>query len=511
MQSKLNKVREACEADLLTFIHTLAPYRVLGYVHEELITWWYRQNRKDNQLVLLPRAHQKSALIAFRVAYHLTKYPHTTILYVSATSDLAEAQLKIIKDIMSSEYYQTLWPDMIHPDEGKRERWTNAEIIVDHPNYKLEGVRDPSIKAAGLTTNITGFHADVVVLDDIVVPNNAYTEEGRNKVSALYAQLASIENPDSESWVVGTRYHPSDIYGKLIDMEEVENDEDGELVRSEKVYELYTKVVETEGEFVWPRERRKSDGAWFGFNAAILARKKAKYGVNVDHFFAQYYNDPNDPENQKIDRESFIYYDREAVTNDSGTWMVDHQPLELVSAMDFAFSLKRRADYSAIIVLGTNPDGLHYILDLSRFKTNKISGYFDKLVDLYNKWGFKRIRMEVTVAQAALVKELKTQYIERRGMALSIDEYRPSRHEGTKLERIDSTLQPLYENHMILHYRGGNCSLLEDELVSAHPEHDDLKDVLTAAVSIARAPVKKRNRRKRNVIYDNRFGGIAYR
>lgn len=509
-KEKLELTRQACEADLRAFIRTVAPHRELGHVHDELIMWWTRGGAKDNQLALLPRAHQKSALIAYRVAWWLTKYPNVTVLYVSATSDLAEAQLKAVKDILTSKRYRALWPDMVNLEEGKRARWTNTEIIVDHPLYKEEGVRDPSIKAAGLTTNITGFHADLVVLDDVVVPNNAYTVEGRQKVAALYSQLASIENPGAKEWVVGTRYHPKDLYGTLLEMVEEEYDEDGELVRSEPVYEQFIKVVEIDGEFLWPRQRRK-DGKYFGFNSAVLARLRAKY-IDRTQFYAQYYNDPNDPENQKFDRDSFIYYNRDDIKWRNGKWYINNDQLNVFAGMDFAFSLAKKADYTAIAVIGITHDGRIYILDLDRFKTDRISEYYKHLMALYSKWKFRKVRMEVTVAQSVVVRDLKENYIFRESIPLAVDEYRPSRHEGSKEERIEATLIPRYDNRQVYHYKGGNCQILEDELVATKPEHDDLSDAVTAAVDIAKPPIKQSNTtRENNVVYDSRFGGISYR
>lgn len=166
--SKIDQIREAAENDLLTFVKLVAPHLMLGAVHEELIQWWQRQDAKQNQLVLLPRGHMKSKLIAYRTAWWITKHPETTILYVSATADLAEKQLYAIKQIIDSPIYRRYWSDMIHPEEGKREKWAVAEIAVDHPRRKEEGIRDATCKAVGLTSNTTGFHADVVVLDDIV-------------------------------------------------------------------------------------------------------------------------------------------------------------------------------------------------------------------------------------------------------------------------------------------------------------------------------------------------------
>src|SRR5690606_30430584 len=132
----------------------------------QVIQWWTREGAKDHQLLLLPRGHMKSMLIAYRVAWEITKNPSVTILYASATASLAEAQLKAIKDILESPQYRKYWPEMIKEAEATRERWTNSEIMVDHPERKLEGVRDPTVKTAGLSTNVTGFHCDVFVLDD---------------------------------------------------------------------------------------------------------------------------------------------------------------------------------------------------------------------------------------------------------------------------------------------------------------------------------------------------------
>ena len=79
---KNDLIREAAEADLITFIKLVAPHILYGALHEELISWWSRQEAKDNQLVLLPRGHMKSKLAAYRTAWWITKHPETTVLYV---------------------------------------------------------------------------------------------------------------------------------------------------------------------------------------------------------------------------------------------------------------------------------------------------------------------------------------------------------------------------------------------------------------------------------------------
>jgi len=512
MSSKSQQIREAAESDLIAFIRLVAPHRVLGAVHEELITWWNRQDAKSHQLVLLPRAHQKSILMAYRAAWAITRNPAVTILYISATANLAEKQLKAIKDILTSPIYTRYWPDMVNKEEGKREKWSVGEIAVDHPQRKLEGVRDPTIFTAGLTTSITGLHSDINILDDVVVPENAYTMEGRNKVEGQYSLLASIANPDGQEWVVGTRYHPNDLYSALLTMNEEMFNKDGDLIDTLPVYEIFERKVEDRGdgtgEFLWPRQSR-GDGKWFGFNTQIIAKKRAQY-LDKSQFRAQYYNDPNDIGAGGVSAGNFIYYDRSHLESESGFWYYNDRRLNVFAAIDFAFSLKKKADYTALVVVGIDSDHNIYILDIDRFKTDRIVEYFNTIMRQYEKWGFKKLRAEVTVAQQAIVRELREQYIKPNGLVLKIDEYRPT---SNKEERIGATLEPRYDNQMIYHYKGGNCQVLEEELIMKHPPHDDVKDALTAAVDICIAPkfnATKTASRTSNVLHHPRFGGVRY-
>lgn len=502
-------VKEAAEADLLTFIRLVAPHRMLGAVHEELCSWWGREDAMDNQLVLLPRDHQKSAMIAYRVAWWITKHPETTILYVSATANLAEKQLKAVKDILLSDIYRFYWPEMVNENEGKRERWAVDEISVDHPKRKLEGVRDATIKAAGITANVTGLHCNVAVLDDVVVPDNAYTQIGRDAVRAFYSQLSSIESTGAKEWAVGTRYHPGDLYKDMMEMSESYYDEENDIDVEHAVYEVFERVVEINGEFLWPKQRR-TDGKTFGFDAKELARKKAKY-LDITQFYAQYYNNPNAVETQLIDKSRFSYYERNRIENFSGSWYYGDKLLYVYAAMDFAYTVNNHSDYTVIMVVGVDEDNNYYVLDIDRFKTNKISVMYEKAETVYRKWRFKKLRCEIVAAQRLIVQQFKD-FMRSQNIVFTIDEYNPPRNMS-KAERIASVLEPRYSNNQIWHYKGGNCQILEEELMMNNPEHDDVKDALAACIEICKPPIMSRTWGKRtgNVIqFNGKFGGVQY-
>jgi phage terminase large subunit-like protein len=512
--NKIEEIRQMAENDLVTFIKLVHPQRLLGSIHEELCLWWTRPEAKSHQLVLLPRDHGKSAFVAYRVAWEITRNPAIRVLYISSTANLATKQLKFIKDILTSPIYRRYWPEMIHPEEGKREKWTETEFSVDHPLRKAEAIRDPTVFTAGLTTGITGLHCDIAVLDDVVVKENALTEEGREKVKSQYSLLSSIEGADAKEWIVGTRYHPNDLYNDLLEAKIEVVNEDGEIEQEEQLYEIFERRVENigdgTGDFLWPRAQR-SDGKWFGFNISVLAKKKAQY-FDKTQFRAQYYNDPNDIESAAIDPKYFQYYNPMLITRQSGNIYFNNRKLNVYAAIDFAFSINKKADYTAIVVIGVDHDYNYYVLDITRFKTDSIKEYYDNIVRAHQNWGFRKIRAEVTAAQAVIVRDLKEHYIRVNGLSLVVDEYRPMAREGSKMERIHAILQPKYENGNMWHFRGGNNTLLEDELVHQNPAHDDIKDSLANAVDVAVKPSREFSvsgitQRFRDLAHP-RFGGI---
>jgi len=507
-------IRTRAEDDLAFFIQLIAPSQVLGNCHKDVIQWWNRPEAKHHQLLLFPRDHGKSRLVAYRVAWELTKDPTLRVLYISATANLAEKQLTFIKGLMTSDIFRRYWPEHIHPEEGKRSKWTNSEIALDHPLRKSENIRDPSVFTAGLTTGITGMHCDIAVLDDVVVSENAYTEEGRGKVRAQYSLLSSIEGADAKEWVVGTRYHPKDLYNDMMQMQEDIYDDTGDKTGSESIYETYERAIENygdgTGEFLWPRQQRR-DGKFFGFDARILAQKRGKYLDRVQ-FRAQYYNSPDDPDNRPIDYNQCQYFERKFLKQDGGHWHYKSTRLNIVASVDFAYSTRKTADYTAIVVVGVDADNNIYVLDIVRFRTDKISEYFKHILDLYNRWGFRKLCAEVTAAQQAIVKSLKQDYIATHGLAIKVEEIRPTRHQGSKEERMEATLIPRYDNNQVYHYRGGNTQVLEEELVTKNPAHDDVKDALTTAIEHSVKPAKsvRRSNQDSNIVFHPRFGGRAF-
>lgn len=492
MPNKGKEVRERGKEDLFFFARLVNPGYMYGSIHKEVFTWMQEYNLfgmgqelTSNKLILLPRAHLKSHMLATWCAWMITRHPEITILYVSATAELAITQLYAIKNILESDVYQRYYPEYINPEEGKREKWSSLKIIIDHPARKQQGIRDATVSTAGLTTNTTGWHADIIVSDDLVVPENAYTEEGRETVGKKASQFTSIRNAGGFTMAAGTRYHPRDVYFTWKGQTFEEYNDEGIQTDILPVWAIKEYAVESDEVFLWPRSIR-NDGKAFGFDIRVLSRIKAEY-IDRVQYYAQYYNDPNDPGSERISREKFQYYNPRLLKRDRGAWLYNGNRLNVYAAVDFAFSLSDAADYTAIVVIGVDSEFNIFVLDIDRFKTTKTIDYFRHIAQLHSKWKFRKLNAEVSVAQKVIVESIKD-YVSKQGLKLAVEEYRPSRAEGSKEERIAAALEPKYDNYQVFHSEGGWTPQLEDELVLSRPAHDDIKDAMASAVTIAKAP-----------------------
>lgn len=506
---KTDEIKKKAENDLFFFARLINPNRIYGEVHKEVFNWLTRDKAKANQLILLPRGHQKSHCIAVWCAWLITRNPAITILYVSATEKLAIKQLYSIQQMLECEEYQALWPEMIHPDKGKREKWSATEIIIDHPFRKQMGVRDSTVMVGSIGSNTTGLHCDALVFDDIVVPDNAYTAIGREAVEDAYSQFSSVANPGSVTKAVGTRYHPIDIYFQMSQETIPVFDKEGCIVKEEPLWEVYEKTVENKGdgtgEFLWPRTQHPITKRWEGFNVEVLATIRAKYKDKA-HYYSQYYNDPNDPESARLDYNKFQYYDPKYLRSEGGTWYFKNSKLKLFAAGDFAYTDSSKSDFSAIAVVGVDEDGFIYVLDLDRYKTTKYDVHYETILRMATKWNLKRIRLESNAGANLIIEAVKDR-VRQEGGSLVVDAKYVSANGGTKKERIEAVLEPRYETQTIWHFRGGLTPALEEEVIQARPAHDDLKDALAAAIEISKPPMKGTNLKVVPIKIHSRFGG----
>lgn len=522
MNKELLEMREYLEGDLWAFARYINPHYCYGDVHRRVFQWLSDEDANEYQLLLLPRAHLKSHCVAVWAVWQITREPWTTMVYLSAGEDLATNQVYAIKNMITCDRYRLLWPEMIKENEGERSKWSAWAFNVDHPERERRGVRDNTIIVKTVKSNSIGLHCSHLVLDDVVVPRFAYTATGRKEVQQSVSQFASIKNPGAVTKAVGTRYHPADLYNDFAAAERKIFDDDGVFTGTAPLWDIYEAKVEDSpnqdmtGLYLWPRTMHPTTREWHGFDIRVLASKLAEYESTGEReqFFAQYYNDPNDPDSYRLGRENFHYYDKKHLKQSGGDWYYKESKLNIFVAMDVAgtgWSERggQAADYTAIAVIGVDSDNNIYILDLDQFKTSDFNEYYKKVLDLQMYWGFRKLTVETNSIGKQVKMALENLAYEN-GNRLIVEGVSKSWVSGSKQERHAAILEPRYKQNKVWHYKGGYIPELEEQIILARPRHDDLEDAVCIAMEAARPPAKgygALQKQTPNVVYHPRFGG----
>jgi len=453
-------------------------------------------------------------------AWKITYEPWTTLVYLSSGDDLAKAQIYSLKNMMTSDIYTALWPEMFTDEKGERGKWAAYAFDVDHPARKQRGIRDNTMIIKTVKSNAQGLHCDGLVFDDVVVPQFADTMTGRSELSRSLGYYSSILNPGGWIKAVGTRYHPDDAYQAMIDArKKIWDPEVQEFVGETEQWQVMERVTEDSldrsgtGKFLWPRTKSPFTDDAYGFNIEELSKIKADYESHqgLTHFYSQYYNDPNDVGTQRIRRDSLQYFDRKYISIDGGMVRYRGKRLNVYAAMDVAWTDSVKADYTAIVVIGIDAEGFIYVLDIDRFKTTKFYEYYDSAVSLQAQYGFRRMLVESNAGGLFVAQEIES-LVRQNGGNLVIDRKHALRQQGSKQEKWAAILEPRYESKSVFHCKGGLTAILEEELLSTKPVHDDIKDALCSAISIAKSPALRKinyemyNDKVSNVVY-GRFGG----
>ena len=524
--TSIQDIRVECEQDLFTYAQVMFPDRYFGDLHrgmfrffQESLLFAMETGEGDNAGALVPRDHQKSFCIAVACSWAITLYPWFTVSYVSSNPKLAESQLTVIKNIFKGEKHRELWPDMLNYEVHQRTKdfehkpsgtWTKSEIAIDHPK-RPASEKDPTIRATSAKSTNTGEHYKLCIFDDLVTNENYRSASEREEIREVYQSFASIATTGSLKWLVGTRYGDNDLYADLKEKEYPFFDEEGNELERRTLWKWFEEVVEDSsnkdgsGNYVWPRQKMP-DGNWYGFNRNELERKRAD-AFNMELFYAQYYNDPNAADTDKISSDCFMYLNPSALNEKQGKWYYGDKELKLNCGMDLAFSegggfKKVKRDYTAIAVTGWDAEGYLYVLDLKRFQTDKAEVYYKEIIALHEYWGFREATVETNAGGKVVARFLQDE-IRKDGHTLVILSQPKNQVHGAKAERNAQLLDPLYRTQSVYHKKGGYTKSLEDELRLAKPQNDDLTDALYIAVSTGKRASRPRlvtNRRPNTVV-----------
>jgi len=527
MKITVDMMRERCAKSCWEYAQFVLPHYAFGEVHKDMFIKMGDPNRladDPNYLFLIPRDHLKSVCLAVYATWRVANDPCYTILYITADEDLGKLQMAFMQNIFESDNFRVLYPDHFIPEAGRRDKWTTSGLNTDHPLRRERKIRDETIAVKTIKSGKTGRHPDEIMYDDLVVPENAYTSIGRGEVSRGAAQAVSLAKSNALMTGVGTRYHLADQYSIWQDATYPIYSDVGELIEERPLWTVFERKVEDIGNglgnFLWPRTYSMDTDMWYGWDIQSLARKRAEYLSNGEGtaFAAQYYMEPNDPGNYRLDREKFQYLNPRHLAFIDGVWEYQGKRLSIVAAMDVATTdaaskNAKRADYTAIAIVGQDAEGFYYVLDIDMFKTDQRKVYGDRLIELWKKWRFKRVFIEVEAAGRIVAEGMKD-YVREYGYSLIIEGHTAPRNMS-KFERHASITVPKYEQGIVFHTQGGYTDVLEEQVIKPRPLHDDVIDAVTIAIENSLRPQGRnimREPSRTNVVQaHNRFGGRVSR
>jgi predicted phage terminase large subunit-like protein len=259
-------------------------------------------------VVELPRDHGKSVQVCGRIVWELGRDPSLRVKLVCATDQLAAERTRFLRDAITSQRVQAVFPDL-RPGEP----WAADGFTIRRPAEVI----GPSVAAFGLGSGATGARADLLVLDDVVDVRAMTSKAERERAAeVVHNNLLNLLEPGGRCWCLCTPWHADDLHARL---------------KANPAFATFRRAVGPGLEPVWPEK----------WPPERLAERRAEIGTAA---FARGYRLTVLDESQVVVPAAWVRM-----------WW-DELPREafeqVVLAVDPAVSAKATADASALVVVG---------------------------------------------------------------------------------------------------------------------------------------------------------------
>ena len=162
---------------------------------------------QDRRILQAARGTGKSWIAAIYTTWRLLRDRDEKILIVSASGPKAIEIATFVRRLFEEV------PLLHHLRPSKEDR--DSVLSFDVAGAKVAIA--PSVAAVGITSQITGRRATLVLGDDVEVPSNSMTEDMREKLIARVGEFEALLIPDKPSSVLmlGTPQSMESVYSKL--------------------------------------------------------------------------------------------------------------------------------------------------------------------------------------------------------------------------------------------------------------------------------------------------------
>lgn len=391
----------------------------------------------DRLAVFMPPGSAKSTYASILFApWYLSHHPDHAIIAASHTAELAEKWGRKVRNLIG-EHSRSLGLGLAS-DSVAAGRW--------------ETDKGGEYFAAGVGGSITGRRADLVLIDDPVRSReDAASELIRDKTwdwykSDLYTRL----KPGARIVLIQTRWHEDDLAGRILaDM--ASGGDRWDVLSLPALAEHGDALGRDAGEPLWPE--------WESLDE--LERKRRAVGPR--EWSALYQQRPAPEEGDYFKAEWLKSYDK----------LPHRDTLRVYGASDYAVT-QDGGDYTCHVVVGLDPEGRMYLLDLWRKQTAS-DQWVESFCDLVRQWkplGWAEEKTQITSGVGP--------YIDRRQRERQAFVYReqfPTR--GDKAIRAQSIRGRIANQGLYCPLGAPWFAELRSELLSfPSGKHDDQVDAL---------------------------------
>ena len=165
----------------------------------------YLQHAPKRAVIEAFRGVGKSYITSALVCWKLLLDPEVKVLVVSASKvrsdDFSTFTQRLINEL----------PILYHLRSREGQRQSKVAFDVG----PCQASHSPSVKSVGITGQLSGSRADLIVADDVEVPNNSMTQTMRDKLSEAVKEFDAILKPDGSIVYLGTPQTEMSLYETL--------------------------------------------------------------------------------------------------------------------------------------------------------------------------------------------------------------------------------------------------------------------------------------------------------
>lgn len=161
--------------------------------------------KSDRVIIMGFRGVAKSFITCAFAVWSLWRDPQVKVEVISASKDRADANAIFIKRIIN------VLPFLHHLKAKAGQRDTQNLFDVGPATADIS----PSVKSVGITGQITGSRADILIADDVEIPNNSGTQTQRDRLNEAVKEFDAILKPNGSIIYLGTPQNEMSVYNEL--------------------------------------------------------------------------------------------------------------------------------------------------------------------------------------------------------------------------------------------------------------------------------------------------------